>query len=117
MAWWGDAPDLKRLCEYANYADCPRSPGRTIPVGSLRPNPWGLYDVLGNVFEMTGSAYDKNYGGAEKRQAVPDDKALYAVRGGSWHPQIDTLRLAWRGRTDKASKRVKWQMGFRLARD
>ncbi|MFZ4791214.1 MAG: SUMF1/EgtB/PvdO family nonheme iron enzyme [Candidatus Competibacteraceae bacterium] len=56
--WWGD--DASR--NQANYG---RLYGKTLPVDRFQPNPWGLYQVHGNVLEWTGSQYDQGYSGAE----------------------------------------------------
>ena len=45
LFWWGDRPDPR----YMNYADS--RIGHTTPVGLYPPNPWGLYDMHGNVAE------------------------------------------------------------------
>jgi formylglycine-generating enzyme required for sulfatase activity len=55
--------------------------GRVLPVGSFSPNPWGLYDMHGNVWEWTNDAYD-----AERK----------VIRGGSWRFNADSARCALR---------------------
>ena len=58
--------------------------GKTVPVGSLPANPWGLHEVHGNVWEWTCSAYDENYGGSEEQCAGGNDSGRRVLRGGSW---------------------------------
>lgn len=60
---------------------------KTTPVDQFAANPWGLYDCHGNVFEWTGSEYDKHYTGAEQRVLVmdADDDTRRVVRGGCWY--------------------------------
>ena len=63
----------------------------TLPVGSFDPNPWGLYDVHGNVHEWTRDQYTRSY------DTPPDtlmDKRV--VRGGSWKHRAGLARSEMR---------------------
>lgn len=55
---------------------------RTRPVGSLKPNPFGLYDMLGNVMEHTCSLYSKNYENGIENQCNDDPDLEHVYRGG-----------------------------------
>ena len=87
--------------------------GKTVEVGSLPANGWGLHEVHGNVWEWTCSAYDEGYrGGAELSCAGEKDGGR---RGGSWDSEPRNLRSAnrYRGGPDYRHSGV----GFRLAQD
>ena len=101
-----------------NQANC-RSCGsqwdgkQTAPVGSFAPNAWGLYDMLGNVWEWTCSRYDENYSGAEQRcDASGQSRSL---RGSSWLNVPDWVRSAVRIISVAPGSRSNGS-GFRLAR-
>jgi len=92
--WWGNTASH----EYANYD----GEGSTSLVGSFLPNPFGLYDILGNVWEWTCSAYDgdgpdfefeKGYKGSE-RYCVNTNYNLH--RGGSFANGPEWLRVSAR---------------------
>jgi len=72
-------------------------------VGSYQPNPWGLYDMIGNVAEWTASAYGP-YGGRL-------DDGLRVVRGGSWYNKPAAATAAWRWRYP--SWQSVYNVGFR----
>jgi formylglycine-generating enzyme required for sulfatase activity len=106
-----------------DYQDCGAKTGvylrKTQTVGSYPPNPWGLHDMHGNVWEWTADCRHQTY-----QNAPPDGRAwgaedggacdLRGVRGGSWLSIPQLLRSADRIRSwpDGASN----ALGFRLAR-
>ncbi len=100
----------------ANYTYGGSSKGRyrkkTVPVGSLPANPWGLHEVHGNVWEWTCSDYDEGYNGGEQR--CSSGGALRALRGGSWYNNPRDVRSANRLRRTPGYRGN--ALGFRLAR-
>lgn len=137
--WWGDTISPER----ANYDaslpspiasdpvanapisegsrhDIPRRAG-TIPAAALAPNPWGLHNVHGNVWEWMADCYVPSYGdlpdtvvatGAARLDRGCDRRSL---RGGAWNRAAHTLRAAYRTGLDPAFRGH--SIGFRLARD
>jgi len=88
---------------------------KTLPVGSLQANPWGLYDVAGNVWEWTCSVYGEDYGGAESECASKNDTGSRSLRGGSWYFGPRWVRAA--DRSGYAPDIRYGSIGFRLAQD
>ena len=88
---------------------------QTLPVGSLKPNPWGLYDVAGNVWEWICSGYDGTYGGGEKICSSKNDAmSARVLRGGSWNSPPRNARAAIRYGYQPENR--SGTLGFRLAR-
>ena len=125
--YWGKNPD--EACRYANAADraakrewsdwtvhhCDDGHAVTAAVGSFRANAYGLYDMLGNVWEWTCSVYEKNYNGAEQRCAKARDIGSNRVfRGGSWGNIPRFVRTANRSHTVPGDRTGR--LGFRLVR-
>ena len=108
--YWGE--DMGR--NLANCRDCGSQWGgkQTAPVGSFTPNAWGLYDMLGNVWEWTCSAHEPRYGGAERRCETRATR--YVLRGGSWLDTADLVRAAHRTPSTRESKFDDY--GFRVAK-
>jgi formylglycine-generating enzyme required for sulfatase activity len=134
--FWGDDPNMTQACMYGNFADqsgeyfaskeygasyvgflehanCDDGEAYNSIVGLYRPNPFGLYDMAGNVGQLLGNCY---YDGYDKRTLKEMDLSeceYISHRGETWHfpPQnhVDRFR----------SKRLDptgWALqGFRLA--
>ena len=129
--YWGES--AQQQCHYANGYDavghaehgiegrdlvgCRDRQANTAPVGSYRPNAFGLYDVLGNVAEWVDDCWNGSYEGA------PDDGTPTYVgdcnrrvfRGGAWGFAPRSIRSAYR-LGFRASNRQANDLGFRLAR-
>lgn len=86
------------------------------PVGSFEPNKFGLYDMVGNVWEWTEDCLHANYNGAPTDGSawLGGDCNSRIVRGGSWDNVPSNLRSAYRDwdSIDYRSSRL----GFRVAR-
>jgi formylglycine-generating enzyme required for sulfatase activity len=109
--FFGD--DESQLGDYAWYAD---NSGRTThPVGQKRPNAWGLYDMIGNVWEWTqdwlGNTYYANSPSADPTGPISGNSRI--IRGSCWIHGPRYCRSAIR-RAIGAAERVE-VFGFRLA--
>lgn len=112
--YWGSRSELKKAnCRSCNAND----PKSTLPVKSFPPNPWSLYDMLGNVWEWTADHYHGNYQQAPAdSRARTDGKAdSRVVRGGSWYNRPNQLKVHTREKDLYYNKGD--SIGFRLARD
>jgi formylglycine-generating enzyme required for sulfatase activity len=122
--YWGN--EDAAACLHANVADqsqrragwrgqffsCFDGYKYTAPVGSFRPNPFGLYDMLGNVWEWSCSDYVERYDGTESSCGSGPRRVN---RGGSWTFLPDYVRSATRNKDFTTSRYS--NLGFRLARD
>jgi formylglycine-generating enzyme required for sulfatase activity len=97
-------------------ANCNDRYAYTAPVGSYRANAFGLYDMLGNVWEWTEDCWNENYSGAptEGNSWTTGNCSLRVARGGSWNLNPQLLRSASRGRNTTANRFS--VNGFRVAR-
>jgi len=87
--------------------------GMTHPVSRKQPNAWGLYDMLGNVFEWTGDWFDA-YSGAATDPTGAATGTGRVVRGGSWYFGASWARAATRLSDPENS--LYNMHGFRLVR-
>ena len=129
--WWGDGTPAGKVENLTGSKD--RSPsGRRwnhafrgygdgywgpAPVMSFAPNPFGLYDMGGNVSEWTADCWHDNY-----IRAPVDGSAwlnpgcsVRVLRGGSWGSSPDQARSAWRQGADAGVR--SGRVGFRVVRE
>jgi formylglycine-generating enzyme required for sulfatase activity len=128
---FGDDP--KDLEVYAWYYG--NSEGTYHPVGKKQPNPWGLYDIYGNVAEWTldqyfPKIYQSRSGGTKSPIAIAVETYPRSVRGGSYYDNAEYLRSSarlgsmekWIMRDPQFPKSKWWNtdapfVGFRVVRD
>jgi formylglycine-generating enzyme required for sulfatase activity len=118
--WWGSSISTQQANYDGNFVYNKGAKGkprnRTMPVDSFQPNPWGLYNVHGNVWEWTEDCWNGSY-----RGAPPDGSAWTSgdcnrrvVRGGSWDDDPQDLRAADRGWSPPVKRHI--GIGFRVGR-
>jgi len=116
--WWGEGIGSGR----ANCNGCGSQwDGREIaPDGSFGPNPFGLFDVLGNVWQWTDDCWNENYAGAPADGSAwkKGDCTRRVLRGGSWSNVPIFVRSAMRSKADAAGRDFDYSSyaGFRVAR-
>jgi len=102
-----DYADLHKYCNYCDrsntldvpYRDEAHSDGhdKTAPVGSLKPNGYGLYDTHGNVGEWCLDWYADSYSTAQTEDPTgPASGRSHILRGGSWSSHPAQCRSAYR---------------------
>ena len=118
--WWGNriSPDQANYRGTTAYNNGPTGVYRkqTLPVGSFAANPFGLFDVHGNVWEWVQDCYVDSYAGGPTDGSARSSSgcSLRVLRGGSWGSNPRFLRSANRLRNGPDSRN--WGIGFRLAR-
>jgi formylglycine-generating enzyme required for sulfatase activity/predicted Ser/Thr protein kinase len=126
---WGS--DTEAACKSANVADlsaAQRYPGWKVhpcndgyvysaPVGSFAPNAFGLYDMLGNVFEWVEDCWHPDYQGAPTDGSpwVAGDCSQHDMRGGSWFTAAPSVSVAARNRFEDTYRSN--SVGFRIVRE
>ena len=134
--FWGDDPDLTQACEYGNFSDnygeyfpnqqfgasyvgfwghlsCNDYEPYTTLVGMYRQNPFGLYDMVGNVSEMVASCWAEDYDVSGEHPIDIETCEMIVHRGFDWHSPPKPHYEKWR--IDR--KLVFTGIGFRLASD
>lgn len=128
--FWGSDPT--KACEYGNVGDesvkaehpewplhaCNDGHAKTSPVGSFKPNAFGLHDTVGNVWEWVEDCYNESYEGAplDGSAWLSGDCVRRVDRGGAWYNKPEAVRSALRYAGDDP-KRQNNTLGFRVVRE
>src|SRR5262249_53698845 len=94
---------------FAWYSE--NSGNRTHAVGTKLPNKWGLYDMLGNVWEWCADWYGPYQSASATNPKGPSSGSSHVARGGSWENTTKGCRPAQKLAADTPDKR-----GFRPAK-
>jgi len=90
---------------------------KTLPVGSYRANDWGLYDMHGNVWEMTEDNWSHSHVNLPRQHPAPSSKRRkwITVRGGSWFDAAVYARSA--SRRPRLRDELDVNLGLRVVRE
>ncbi len=108
---WAFGDDPRDLEHHAWYLA--NSSGGTQPVGQLRPNPLGIHDLYGNVWEWTRSWFGNYPGGRQTDYHGPATGTLRTLRGGAWDYSAASTRSAVRNWARPTQRQG--NTGFRVA--
>ncbi|MBK9367163.1 MAG: formylglycine-generating enzyme family protein [Deltaproteobacteria bacterium] len=104
---WSFGEDPAVAGEYAWFFG--NAEGKVHAVGTKKANPWGLYDMHGNVWEWVWDAYD-SYKSGKVVNSVGTSRAL---RGGSFDFSIGSLRSAGPGRATTQAPKQERRLSLR----
>ena len=125
--WWGEVFDPWRANSSNHEIDLhtmrfPRSYSEArnelhylSPIDRFEPNPWGLYDMHGNVWEWVEDVYDDKRTDPYLSAPTTGRERFRSLRGGSWMDPPLSLRSATRSWADPMARDR--NIGFRVARD
>ncbi|MGA2441364.1 MAG: SUMF1/EgtB/PvdO family nonheme iron enzyme [Tepidisphaeraceae bacterium] len=126
---WGNRPeDGAGRCNVADQSYLRINPGMagfgfddhyayTSPVGRFKPNAWGFFDIVGDVWELTDAYYDPKYPDKPETDPHPLAKIEHwrTVRGGAFESGPDELRCGFHGGVNEDYSDN--NTGFRVVRE
>lgn len=114
---WSFGDDIEQLTDYAWYGPNAWSIGERYghPVGTLLPNPWGLHDVHGNVWEWTRDWLGPYSAEPQIDPAGPETGRSRVVKGGYFDVFVRATRSAARGSGNPVGR--DYSVGARLVRE
>ena len=113
--------DLTSALQHPNWtwrATCDDRFSETAPVGSFKPNKWGLYDMSGNVWEWVQDCWHNDYTGAPvngEAWVTGGQCSKRVNRGGGWGNHPRSMRSA--SRDADSAEGFSNAMGFRVVRE
>jgi formylglycine-generating enzyme required for sulfatase activity len=114
---FGDTITPKQVNYDGNYPYANGTKGKfrakTVPVKSLPANPWGLYEMHGNVWEWCADWFGDYTKTVATDLTGPEEGSARVLRGGSWYDRAGHARSAYRSRLNPAIRID--DIGFRLA--
>jgi formylglycine-generating enzyme required for sulfatase activity len=113
--WWGDTVGpMQANCSNCGGNQDARTP---LPVGSFKPNPFGLHDIHGGVAQWVADCWLPNYQGAPADASARELKNCQkrVLRGGSFRADREAISASARGNYDASVRYI--AHGFRVARD
>ena len=125
--WWGDQFDpwransrnheiyLHQMRFPTSYSEARNELHYLTPVDRFEPNPWGLYDIHGNVWEWVAEMYNDQRTRPHLSAPTAGRESFRSLRGGSWMDPPLSLRSAVRSWADPMARDR--NIGFRVARD
>ena len=89
---------------------------KTLAVASYQPNAMGLYDLYGNVLELTQDCWPSDHTISNNQNLQENDCDKHILRGGHWRDITKALNISYQGDWAESEQRSKF-IGFRLAHD
>ena len=118
--WLGDRGSLDEIAWHRGNSDenfdLPGASIGTQEVANKKPNPWGLFDMLGNVYELCRDRWNLRtpYPGEDRTDPLGEEGSDRVFRGGAWHSYARGVRAAYRFGYDPGYR--DHALGFRLSR-